>query len=298
MAREGLGSRMPTKAAQARSLGISRQSLYYLPRQERKDETLRDEILAICREHPTYGHKRIAMYFAHHLKRRVNKKRIRRVMNKYHLVPKVMRKRKYVKNPTEDRIDIIPNRVKNIRAIQPDVIWAGDFTETWFKNRWVYLATVIDLYTREVIAWQIGFHHTTQLILDVFEEASHKRLYMPMYFHSDQGSEYTSRACIAWLVKRDIEPSQSPKGNPWYNGTQESFYNTFKLEFVETGGVRHSQTVEDLIERIGKYLHYYNTQRIHSALKMPPKDFYNIRRWKKGRKKTKTKRVLIPRAEV
>lgn len=289
MARDGLGNRMPTKAAQARSLGISRQALYYQPRQERKDELLRDEILAICREHPTYGHKRIAMHFIHHLKRKVNKKRIRRVMNKFHITPKVMRKRKYVKNPQEDKIDTVPNRVKNIRAIQPDAIWAGDFTEMWFKNRWVYLATVIDLYTREVIAWQIGFHHSAQLVLDVLDEAIDKRLYTPWFFHSDQGSEYTSRAFIARLVKDNIEPSQSPKGNPWYNGTQESFYNTFKLEFLETGGVRHSQTVEDLIERIGKYLHYYNAQRIHSVLKMPPRNFYHLKRWKKGRKKKRRK---------
>ncbi|TAL50894.1 IS3 family transposase [Patescibacteria group bacterium] len=221
---------MLTKAAQARSLGISRQALYYQPRQQKKDEMLRDEILAICQEHPTYGHKRVAMHFVHQLKRKVNKKRIRRIMNKFHIAPRVMRKRKYVKNSQEDKIDTVPNRVKTIRAIQPDVVWAGDFTEMWFKNRWVYLATVIDLYTREVIAWQIGFHHSAQLVLDVLEEAINKRPYTPSFFHSDQGSEYTSRVFIARLVKDGIEPSQSPKGNPWYNGTQESFYSLLKTK--------------------------------------------------------------------
>lgn len=269
---------MPSKAAQARSLGISRQALYYKPRREGKDEALRDEILTILEQFPFYGHKKLHDHFKN-LGRRVNKKRLRRVMKRFGVAPR-MRQRKFVKTTDEFTVSEVPNRIRNVCPTQPDVFWAGDFTYIWFRGRYIYLATVIDLFTREIIAWQIGLHHTTRLILDVLEEAYQKRG-GPKIFHSDQGSEYASQECISWLVRRDILPSHSPKGKPWHNGTQESFYNSFKFEFMDAGGVKHSRTIEELIERIGKYLHFYNTMRIHGALHMPPRAFHDRRKWKK-----------------
>ena len=152
-----------------------------------------------------------------------------------------------------------------------NAMWNGDFTEFNWHGRKLYLATIIDRYTRELIAWQLGFHHTTRLILDVLEEAVRKREEVPSIFHSDQGSEYTAHACIEWLVSHKILPSHSPKAHPWRNGHQESFYNTFKLEFGKPS--RH-ETIEKLTEAIGRYIHYYNTRRIHGTLKMPPRIFY------------------------
>lgn len=146
----------------------------------------------------------------------------------------------------------------------------------------MYLATVMDFATREVLAWQLGLHHTAQLVIDVLEEARRKRGRTPKFFHSDQGSEYTSHACLSWLVRHRIKPSNSPKGKPWHNGRQESFYSTFKLEF---GRPHIYQTIEALIEALGRYVHYYNTKRIHSALKMPPRVFYETKAWRKRTKK-------------
>jgi putative transposase len=82
----------------------------------------------------------------------------------------------------------------------------------------VYLATVMDSFTREVVAWQLGWHHTSQLDVDALVEAVRKRGRVPQLFHSDQGSEYTSQACVQWLVRQQILPSNSPKGKPWNNG--------------------------------------------------------------------------------
>lgn len=253
-----------SKSALARSLGVSRSSLYYVPKQIKKDEKIRDHILNTLTEHPAYGHRRIALDLG------TGKNRIYRVMLKFGIKPRIShRKPKYGRKLSV--MSGIPNRTKGISPIAPNVIWVGDFTYLHFHGSIVYLATVIDRFTREVIGWQIGLHHTTRLVLDVLEEALRKRETHPYIFHSDQGSEYTSNICIEWIVKHKILPSHSPKGRPWNNGHQESFYDKFKLEFGKAS--RHA-TIEILIEAIGRYIHYYNTRRIHSALKMPPRVFY------------------------
>lgn len=252
-----------SKRALARSLGISRSNLYYVPKKPPKDEALKKDLLGAWQEHPAYGHRRMAL----HLK--VNRKRILRVMRKFKLYPVLVRKkRNYSQKQT---FSPTPNRIKEYKAVSPDTIWAGDFTYLWYHGRYIYLATVLDIFTREVIGWQIGLHHTTRLVIDVLLEAKRKRETTPRIFHSDQGSEYASTVCIEWLVRHDILPSHSPKGKPWVNGRQESFFSSFKLEF---GKASRFKTLDTLIERIGQHIFYYNTKRIHSALKMPPQSFH------------------------
>jgi putative transposase len=253
-----------SKSALARSLGVSRSSLYYIPKQLKKDEAIRDLILNTLNEHPSYGHRFIA------LELKTSKNRIRRVMVKYGIKPRIGYKKPRYGSKTSVTTGM-PNRTKGISPIAPNVIWVGDFTYLSFHGRILYLATVMDRYTREIIAWQIGLHHTTRLILDVLEEALRKREAHPYIFHSDQGSEYTANSCIEWLVKNKIHPSHSPKGKPWNNGHQESFYAKFKMLL---GKPSQYSTIELLIEEIGKKIHYYNTKRMHSALKMPPRVFY------------------------
>jgi putative transposase len=259
-----------TKAALARALKVSRSSLYYHPVREARDQQLRDAILDVLAEHPAYGYRRVALSLT------VNKKRVQRVIRKYGLAPKI--RRRLPRYGRKTSLSGVPNRTAGISPIAPNVIWAGDFTELSFHGTKLYLATVIDRFTREVIAWQLGEHHTTKLILDVLEEAVRKRPCVPTIFHSDQGSEYTAHACIQWIVSHRILPSHSPKAKPWKNGHQESFYGTFKLEFGKPS--RHP-TVEQLTEAIGRYIHYYNTRRIHSRLKMPPRAFCKLEqeRW-------------------
>lgn len=251
-----------SKTRLARSLAVSRSSLYYTPKLPARDLLFRDAIVQTLTEHPAYGHRRIALHLG------ANKKRVLRVMKKFGLQPTIRRKKpRYGRKTSQSGT---PNRTQGISPIAPNVIWSGDFTELRFHSRKVYLATVIDRYTREVIAWQIGFHHTTQLVIDVLEEVVRKRTRAPSIFHSDQGSEYTAHACLEWIISHHILPSHSPKAKPWKNGHQESFYGTFKLEF---GSPSRHTTIELLIEAIGRYIHYYNTRRIHSALKMPPERY-------------------------
>jgi transposase InsO family protein len=91
---------------------------------------------------------------------------------------------------------------------------------------------------------------------------------LPVYFHSDQGSEY--RCLAALLIENNVQVSMSPKSSPFYNGTQESFFGRFKVEF---GDPDRFDTYEELIEAIYIQINYYNNRRIHSRLKMPPAVF-------------------------
>lgn len=252
-----------SKSALARSLGVSRSSLYYIPKQPMKDSLLRDRIVRTLNEHPAYGHRRLAIDL------QIGKNRVNRVMVKFGITPRIRHRKPVYGRKTS--VSGIPNRTQGISPIEPNVIWVGDFTYLHFHGRIVYLATVIDRFTREVIGWDIGLYHTTHLVLTVLDSAVKKRGKTPYLFHSDQGSEYTSTTCIQWIVDHKILPSHSPKCKPWKNGHQESFYDKFKLEF---GKASRHPTIELLIEAIGRYIHYYNTRRIHSALKMPPRVFY------------------------
>lgn len=254
-----------TKTALANKLGIARSTLYYKDKKATSDEELKIRILAVMAEHPAYGHRRIA------LELKMNKKRIGRVMKKNGLRPKVKRGRRPNKPEDQKRKDsLITNIFTILCPIRPNVVWAGDFTYIWFAGRFWYVATVIDVHTREILGWYIANHHTSALIIEAFKDAVHRTGKVPTYFHSDQGSEYVSGIYRVLLDEHGVTPSHSEKGSPWQNGFQESFYSNFKLEL---GNVRRFENVGQLVEAIHRQIAYYNGRRIHSALKMPPTVF-------------------------
>lgn len=257
-----------TKTALARELGISRAALYYQPKKPASDEELKNKIIAVMAEHPAYGHRRVAIALGR------NKKPVIRVMNNNGLKPKIRRGWKPSKpedlNRPETRVE---NILKVLCPIQPNIVWAGDFTYLWFVDRFWYVATVIDVHTREILGWHIANHHTTSLIMDAFNDAVRRTKVTPKYFHSDQGSEYIAGAYESLLSEYDVTPSHSRKSSPWQNGFQESFYSQFKLELGNPNRFNH---IGELIEAVHQQMTYYNNRRIHSALKMPPLIFKNI----------------------
>ncbi len=250
-----------SKRAVAAQFGIARSTLYLQSKQSAKDKALLHQLLAIMREHPHYGHRRLALAMGR------NTKLICRIMKKYGLT--VRRRRKHFRKPKDEGkpASDLPNRIKGICPIRPGVIWVGDFTDFDFYGTRIYLATVLDRFTREVIGWTIGTHHSAQLVLDALEDAKRNRS-PPELFHSDQGSEYDSARCRAWLLAHQILPSHSRKASPWENGHQESWYGRFKEEL---GNIHRFKSLDELIEAIHRQIHYHNTKRIHSALKMTPR---------------------------
>lgn len=251
-----------TKIALAKKLGVSRSSLYYQSKKRASDEELKQKIIAVMAEHQAYGHRRVAIALTR------NKKPIIRVMRIFGLKPKVRRGWRPTKpedlNRPETRVE---NVLKVLCPIRPNVVWAGDFTYVWFVDRFWYVATVIDIYTREIVGWHIANHHTTSLIMDAFNDATRRTKTSPRYFHSDQGSEYVSGAYESLLAEYGTIASHSRKSSPWQNGYQESFYSQFKLELGNPNRFNH---VGELIEAIHQQITYYNNRRIHSAHKMPP----------------------------
>jgi len=179
------------------------------------------------------------------------------------------RKRKWRKRRDEKRKPApFNNLVKSICPIKSFVIWVSDFTYIRFKESFLYLATFMDRYTREIVGWDISTKHTKNLIISAFLNAFKTTGKLPNIVHSDQGVEYTSETYTNLMAKLDIKVSMSNKASPWENAYQESFYNNFKtdlgLEFDRFTGVG------ELVEAVHQTIYYYNQQRIHTSLKMPP----------------------------
>ena len=252
-----------SKKELARQLGISRQSLYYQPKLPEKDLRLKYEIERVIEKHKRYGHKRIAWEL------KINKKRVLRVMRLFKLKP--LRRRRAPGKPKDlgQAPMTIPNLLAETIIDAPNKAWASDFTFLPYFNKFVYLATIEDIFTREIIGWEVSVKHNTDLVAQALIKAltNHPA---PLIAHSDQGSEYCSQIYLNLLESSAIKPSMSQKASPWQNGHQESFYSEFKLEL---GHPECYPTIGELIEAIARQIHYYNNERIHTALKCPPAIF-------------------------
>jgi transposase InsO family protein len=156
------------KAAHARALGVARSTLYYKPRLPDKDWKLKCEIEKVLRTHPSYGHRRLAIEL------RVNKKRILRVMKKFGIKPYRRRGKKW-KNITKPRNRIkYPNLLLEQSPAYPHHIWATDFTYIWFQEKWLYVCTMMDLFTRKIVGFSVLNNHSVQLVINAFFSAINK----------------------------------------------------------------------------------------------------------------------------
>lgn len=228
---------------------------------------LKEQILAVLAEHPSYGYRRIAWELG------LGKKRVRRCMQKYGLKP-YKRKARWRKRRDEKKKPApYQNEIKGTCPILPNHTWVGDFTYLPFQGRFLYLATFMDVFTREIVGWQVSQRHDKTLVMQAFLDGLVNRDFQkPTYVHTDQGAEYTSQDYIDLVKNFGVTVSMSTKASPWENGYQESFYNNFKtdlgLEFDRFEDTGH------FLEAIHHTLYNYNHKRIHSALKMPPARFH------------------------
>ena len=216
-----------TVAERARSLGLCRSSLYYQLKLPKKDTLLKDRIEAVLMDNSSYGHKRIA------LELKLNKKRILRVMKLYGIKPYRRRIRTPKKPADQNKRDTgYQNLIEKFCPIRPNVIWATDFTYLLFQNRFIYLATVIDIFTRKILGWHLSHYHDRFLVIAALTYALATSQTTPHYHHSDQGSEYEAKDYLEILEQNDIIISMSRKSSPWENPFQESFYSQFKVDLV------------------------------------------------------------------
>lgn len=252
-----------SKAELAKQLGVSRQSLYYQPKMPAKDLKLKAEIERVMDKHKAYGHKRIAWQL------NANKKRVLRIMKKFNLKPKRQRKAPAKPQDQHQAPMAVPNLIQGIIVETPNKVWVSDFTYLPYFGKFVYLATIEDIFTREIVGWAISTRHTAHLIAEALFNALRDNP-APAIRHSDQGNEYQSDYYLNLLNSFSIKPSMSEKASPWQNGHKESFYSEFKLEL---GHPECYPMLGELIEAVACQIHYYNNQRIHTALKCPPTVF-------------------------
>ena len=253
-----------TKSELAKQLGVSRSSLYYRAKIPEKDEQLRLQIEKVMIANPGYGYRRVAWTLG------INPKRSKRVMNKFNLKPARRAKSPRKKADEGNEASSYPDILWRFSPIEPDVVWVSDFTYIWFQDRFYYLVTVIDYYTGVPLGFNISKNHDTSFVRVAIERAIKVAGRVPEYFHSDQGSEYLSDEIISWLESEGIKISKSPKGSPWRNGSQESFFGRFKVEF---GDFSRFYSVSELCEEINQMMFYFTHVRIKNRLKMPPAKF-------------------------
>ncbi|WP_233597565.1 MULTISPECIES: IS3 family transposase [Corallococcus] len=255
-------------AVLCRHLGVSRSGYYAWakrPESERKksDRALSTEVLAIHQEsRGTYGAPRVHA----ELKargRRVARKRVARLMRQADV--RARSRRRFVRTTdSAHRHPVAPNTLeRNFRPGQPNRTWAGDITYVWTEEGWLYLAVLLDLFSRKVVGWAMGERIDRELVLSALDMALLGRP-APALHHSDRGSQYASEDYRRLLEARGIECSMSRKGNCWDNAVAESFFSTLKLELVY---VTRFKTREQARCALFEYIEvFYNRKRRHSAL--------------------------------
>ena len=235
------------------------------------DMNLRDAIQRIALEMPSYGRRRIT----EELRRRgwqVNAKRVRRLMREDNLL--CIRKRKFVVT-TDSRhsLRVYPNLARGMALTDVDQLWRADITYVRLQEEFVFLAVILDAYSRRVIGWALDRTLEDDLTLAALRMALARRNFGPgLVHHSDRGVQYASDEYTDLLKSKEIQISMSRKGNPWDNAACESFMKTLKYEEVYRSEYR------DLVEArtsIGQFLEkIYNHKRLHSALGyVPPVEF-------------------------
>ena len=201
----------------------------------------------------------------------MNAKRIRRVMTKYDLRP--ITGRTFIRT-TDSRhaFPVHPNRIKNRQVRAVNQVWVSDITYIRIRSSFLYLAAILDLYSRKIVGWAISKRIDTELCLTALRMALEGRPAQGCIHHSDRGVQYASADYVGLLRQHGLQISMSAKGNPYDNAFMESFYKTLKYEEVH---LWNYETYEDVIERLPFFLEeVYNRKRLHSSIGyVPPTEF-------------------------
>lgn len=188
-------------------------------------------------------------------------------MHKFNLKPPRRRVRKHWITVSTSNHNYT-NLVRDLIATQPGQIFVSDLTYLKFQGRQFYLATVEDIFTREILSAEMSDKHDSTLAFSVIHKAVNKG--KPKIFHCDQGVEFMAQVVTDFLTENNIQISVSDKASPWQNGYKESFFGRFK---EENGDLNRFDSLGELLEEIYSYIYYYNHLRIHTALKMSPIKF-------------------------
>lgn len=254
-----------------RLLGVTRSGYYgYQSRNEGKPEDpehqeLLEAIKDIARDtEDSYGSRRMRKAL-NALSYPVGRSKTRRLMKEAGV--RVKRRKKYkVTTNSDHKMPVFENKLnRQFDTEKPDKAYVGDITYLWTQEGWLYLAVIIDLYSRKVVGWSMGSRMTSRLVCDALQMAVWQRRPKPgLIVHSDRGSQYASRSYRRLMKAHGFEGSMSRKGDCWDNAVAESFFGSLKQERVHW---KNYQTRYEAQQDVLNYISmFYNSRRLHSYL--------------------------------
>jgi putative transposase len=242
-------------------LGVTRSSYYYRPVESPDEAKLRGAIKKTAGEWPTYGYRRIT----EQLRRGewvVNHKRVQRLMRLMGLQAQIKRKKRRTTNSEHD-FPRYPNLVLDLEIVRPEQVWVCDITYIRLGYGFVYLAVIMDVFTRGIRGWHLGRDLDHTLALVALQRALVKYP-APEIHHSDQGVQYAATAYAQVLQDAQVQISMAEQGEAWQNGYAERLIRTIKEEEVD---LSEYLDYHDAYRQIGRFLDdVYMHKRIHSSL--------------------------------
>ena len=242
-------------------LAVSRSSLYYQPRAT--DETqLREAINQLAAQFPTYGSRRLAAQLERApYQLTVNRKRVQRLMRELHLSCRVKRRTIQTTN-SRHAFPRYPNLVRELAITHPEQVWVSDITYIRLREEFIYLAIIMDVFTRIIRGWQLGYGLGVELTLGALEQACATAV--PEIHHSDQGLQYAATDYTKRLQQAGVQISMAEVGESAQNGYAERVIRTIKEEEVY---LNDYHGLADARRQIGRFIEdVYLSKRIHSSL--------------------------------
>lgn len=242
------------------------------PDEDEEETALRNRIEEIILEFSGYGYRRVT----HALHREgwpVNHKRVLRIMQEESLLCRI--KKSFVIKTTNSRhqFHVYPNLLAALELTAPDHAWVSDFTYIRLRGAFVFLACILDAFSRRCVGWYLSRDMTTQLTLMALRRAIHERHPQPgLIHHSDRGMQYASYEYIEQLQQINAQVSMSSVDDPYDNAKAESFFKTLKQEEVY---IKEYRSFEEAEANLDVFLEQvYNVKRLHSSLGyVPPVEF-------------------------